>query len=159
MELSLGMNSLTPDHHFYVDQGTNARLRIVLIAIGDKLVEAGVLDDPEDVMYLRYNELRRLMADQAAFDAPSWCPTAATPARRPPSGVHPRGSAPPKTALEFPYNALWGFPEKFYAGEPATTGRFTAWPPLPAWSRDPRASSPPWTSSIRFSTARSSSVG
>ena len=27
-----------------------------------------------------------------------------------------------QTALEFPYNALWGFPEKFYAGEPSTTG-------------------------------------
>jgi phosphohistidine swiveling domain-containing protein len=123
LELSLGMNSLTPDHHFYVDQGTNARLRVVLIAIGDKLVEAGVLDDPEDVMYLRYNELRRLMADQAAFDAPELVSDRrdareAAAERRPPSWV---GTAT-KTALEFPYNALWGFPEKFYAGEPATTG-------------------------------------
>jgi pyruvate,water dikinase len=123
LELSLGMNSLTPDHHFYVDQGTNARLRVVLIAIGDKLVEAGVLDDPEDVMYLRYNELRRLMADQAAFDAPELVSERrdareAAAERRPPSWV---GTAT-KTALEFPYNALWGFPEKFYAGEPATTG-------------------------------------
>ena len=25
-------------------------------------------------------------------------------------------------ALDFPYNALWGFPDKFYAGEPSTTG-------------------------------------
>jgi phosphohistidine swiveling domain-containing protein len=123
LELSLGMNSLTPDHHFYVDQGTNARLRVVLIAIGDKLVEAGVLDDPEDVMYLRYNELRRLMADQAAFDAPELVSDRrdareAAAERRPPSWV---GTAT-KTALEFPYNALWGFPEKFHAGEPATTG-------------------------------------
>jgi pyruvate,water dikinase len=123
LELSLGMNSLTPDHHFYVDQGTNARLRVVLIAIGDKLVESSVLDDPEDVMYLRYNELRRLMADQAAFDAPELVSDRrdareAAAERRPPSWV---GTAT-KTALEFPYNALWGFPEKFYAGEPATTG-------------------------------------
>ena len=123
LELSLGMNSLTPDHHFYVDQGTNARLRVVLIAIGDKLVEARVLDDPEDVMYLRYNELRRLMADQAAFDAPELVSDRrdareAAAERRPPSWV---GTAT-KTALKFPYNALWGFPEKFYAGEPATTG-------------------------------------
>ena len=34
LDLSLGMNPLTPDHHFYIDQGTNARLRIALIAIG-----------------------------------------------------------------------------------------------------------------------------
>ena len=31
---------------------------ILLIAIGEKLVDAGTLDDPEDVMFLRYNELR-----------------------------------------------------------------------------------------------------
>ena len=43
MELALGMNPLTPDHHFYIDQGTNARLRIVLLAIGNRLTEANVL--------------------------------------------------------------------------------------------------------------------
>src|SRR5947199_354384 len=63
LELSLGMNPLTPDHHFFVDQGTNARLRIAAIAIGRKLAHAGVLDDPEDTVFLRYNELRRLMAE------------------------------------------------------------------------------------------------
>src|SRR5207302_7797290 len=69
LELSLRMNPLTPDHHFYIDQGTNARLRILLIAIGKKLIEAGLLDDPEDVMYLRYNELRLLMTNPASVDA------------------------------------------------------------------------------------------
>src|SRR5919199_279220 len=59
--LSLRMNPLTPDHHFYIDQGTDARVRLVLIAIGKKLVEAGLIDGPEDVMFLRYNELRVLM--------------------------------------------------------------------------------------------------
>ena len=123
LDLSLGMNPLTPDHHFYVDQGTNARLRIVLIAIGRKLAEAGALDDPEDVMYLRYNELRLLMADQGAFDARELVSDRRdaredAAERRPPSWV---GTAT-KTALDFPYNALWGFPDKFYAGEPATTG-------------------------------------
>jgi phosphohistidine swiveling domain-containing protein len=123
LDLSLGMNPLTPDHHFYVDQGTNARLRVVLIEIGRKLTDAGVLDDAEDVMYLRYNELRRLMADPEALDAKElvsdrrdYREDAAE--RRPPSWV---GTAT-KTALDFPYNALWGFPEKFYAGEPSTTG-------------------------------------
>ena len=117
------MNPLTPDHHFYIDQGTNARLRIALIAIGRKLTDAGVLDDAEDVMYLRYNELRLLMADQGAFDAKElvsdrrdYREDAAE--RRPPSWV---GTAT-QTALDFPYNALWGFPEKFHAGEPSTTG-------------------------------------
>src|SRR5215204_2427716 len=68
LDLSLRMNPLTPDHHFYIDQGTNARVRLVLIAIGKKLVEAGVLDDPEDVMFLRYNELRVLMFNPDEID-------------------------------------------------------------------------------------------
>src|SRR6185503_18164960 len=67
LELSLGMNPLTPDHHFFVDQGTNARLRLAVIAIGRKLAAAGVLADAEDVVFLRYNEVRLLLADQAAL--------------------------------------------------------------------------------------------
>ena len=123
LERSLSMNPLTPDHHFYIDQGTNARLRLVLIAIGEKLVDAGTLDDAEDVMYLRYNELRLLMADQEALDARGLIGDRRDARedafeKRPPSWV---GTAT-QTALDFPYNALWGFPEKFHAGEPATTG-------------------------------------
>ena len=123
LDLSLNMNPLTPDHHFYVDQGTNARLRLALIAIGRKLGGAGVLEDAEDVMYLRYNELRLLMADQGALDAKELVSDRRdareeAAERRPPSWV---GTAT-KTALEFPYNALWGFPEKFHAGEPSTSG-------------------------------------
>ena len=123
LDLSLNMNPLTPDHHFYVDQGTNARLRLALIAIGRKLADGGVLDDAEDVMYLRYNELRLLMADQGALDAKELVSDRRdareeAAERRPPSWV---GTAT-QTALDFPYNALWGFPEKFHAGEPATSG-------------------------------------
>ena len=123
LERSLSMNPLTPDHHFYIDQGTNARLRLLLIAIGEKLVESSTLDDAEDVMFLRYNELRLLMADQEAFDAREVVGDRRDARedafeKRPPSWV---GTAT-QTALDFPYNALWGFPEKFHAGEPSTTG-------------------------------------
>ena len=123
LDLSLGMNPLTPDHHFYIDQGANARVRLVAIAIGRKLVEAGALDDPEDVIFLHYNELRLLMADQGAFDARELVSDRRDEQeeayeRRPPSWA---GTAT-EEALAFPYNALWGFPDKFYAGEPATTG-------------------------------------
>jgi phosphohistidine swiveling domain-containing protein len=123
LERSLSMNPLTPDHHFYIDQGTNARLRLLLIAIGRKLVEVGALDDAEDVMFLRYNELRLLMADQEAFDARDLVGDRRDARedafeKRPPSWV---GTAT-QTALDFPYNALWGFPDKFHAGEPSTTG-------------------------------------
>ena len=40
-EINLRMAPLTPDHHFYIDQGANAHVRLVLMAIGRKLVEAG----------------------------------------------------------------------------------------------------------------------
>jgi phosphohistidine swiveling domain-containing protein len=123
LDLSLGMNPLTPDHHFYVDQGTNARLRVAVIAIGRKLVEAGALADPEDVVYLRYNELRRLMADPEAFDAQDLVSDRRDDRedayeKRPPAWL---GTAT-EGALAFPYAGLWGFPERFYAGEPSTTG-------------------------------------
>ena len=68
-EVNLRMAPLTPDHHFYIDQGANAHVRLVLIAIGRKLVENGRLDQPDDVMFLRYNELRALIGDPTAIDA------------------------------------------------------------------------------------------
>jgi phosphohistidine swiveling domain-containing protein len=124
LDRSLSMNPLTPDHHFYIDQGTNARLRLAVIAIGRRLVDAGVLADAEDVVFLHYNEVRLLLADQSALgdvqelvsDRRDEHEDAAE--RRPPSWV---GTAT-EEALAFPYAALWGFPEKFHAGEPATTG-------------------------------------
>src|SRR5439155_9812996 len=123
LNLSLRMNPLTPDHHFYIDQGTNARLRIVLIVIGKKLVQAGLLDDPEDVMYLRYNELRLLMTNPASVDAQTLVSQRRDERERA-YHIRPRewvGTAT-KTALAFPYNALWGFPEKFYKEPPKKTG-------------------------------------
>jgi pyruvate,water dikinase len=115
LDMALNMNPLTPDHHFYVDQGTNARVRYVLIAIGRKLVERGDIDDPEDVMHLRYNELRVLMADASSIDARSIV-SERRDEREEAFRIRPRewiGTAT-QTALDFPYNGLWGFPEKFY---------------------------------------------
>lgn len=123
LNLSLRMNPLTPDHHFYIDQGTNARLRLVLIAIGKKLAQAGLLDDAEDVMYLRYNELRLLMTNPDAVAARELV-SQRRDEHEEASQIRPRewvGTAT-KVALDFPYNALWGFPEKFYREPPKKTG-------------------------------------
>ncbi|HEY7417245.1 MAG TPA: hypothetical protein VH593_18825, partial [Ktedonobacteraceae bacterium] len=123
LNLSLRMNPLTPDHHFYIDQGTNARLRLVLIAIGKKLVQAGHIDDPEDVVYLRYNELRLLMTNPPAIDARTLV-SHRRDEREQAFATRPRewvGTAT-KTALAFPYNDLWGFPAKFYREPPKKTG-------------------------------------
>jgi pyruvate,water dikinase len=51
-----------------MDQGTYARVRLVLIAIGRKLVASGSLDEPDDVMYLKYEELRQLAANAPSID-------------------------------------------------------------------------------------------
>ena len=119
LDLSLRMNPLTPDHHFFIDQGTNARVRLAAVAIGRKLVEAGVLDEPDDVVYLRYNELRLLTADPQAFDARSLVSDRRDEReeqalRRPPAWI---GTAT-EEALAFPYLSLWGFPEKFHRPPP-----------------------------------------
>jgi pyruvate,water dikinase len=123
LDLQMKMAPLTPDHHFYIDQGTNARLRLLLVAIGRRLVEEGALDGPEDTVFLGYNELRRLLADPRAFDAKATV-SGRRDDREAAYAIRPRewvGTAT-KVALDFPYNGLWGFPEKFYREPPSPTG-------------------------------------
>jgi pyruvate,water dikinase len=119
LELSLRMNPLTPDHHFFIDQGTNARVRLAAVAIGRKLVEADALEEPDDVVYLRYNELRLLSADPQAFNAKELVSERRDERERqalvrPPQWI---GTAT-EAALGFPYWSLWGFPEKFHRPPP-----------------------------------------
>lgn len=123
LDQSLKMNPLTPDHHFYIDQGTNARLRTVLIAIGRKFVEADIIDDAEDINFLRYNELRQLVGDPKAHDAREIIADRRdeyeeATTKRPPDWI---GTAT-EEALSFPYAGLWGFPEKFYREPPKKAG-------------------------------------
>lgn len=123
LDQSLKMNPLTPDHHFYIDQGTNARLRTVLIALGHKLVAADILDDAEDIAFLHYNELRSLVGDPSAYDARELVSDRRddhedATSKRPPDWV---GTATDE-ALAFPYASLWGFPEKFYRKPPTKSG-------------------------------------
>ena len=114
-DINLKMAPLTPDHHFYIDQGTNAHLRVVLISIGRKLVQEGALDEPDDVIFLTYNELRYLLGDLENFDARSIVKTRRAE-RAKSEMIKPRdwiGTAT-KSQLEFPYLSLWGFPERLY---------------------------------------------
>ncbi len=112
-EINLQMAPLTPDHHFYIDQGTHQHTRVVLICIGRKLVEMGLLNEPDDVIYLKYNELRYLMGDPSLLDAKAIvAERRATRAKhekiRPPDFI---GTAT-EDQMQFPYLNLWGFPEK-----------------------------------------------
>ena len=114
-DINLKMAPLTPDHHFYIDQGTNAHLRVVLICIGRKLVQEGVLDEEDDVIFLTYNELRYLLGDLENFDARSIVKERRAE-RVEQEAIRPRdwiGTAT-ESQLEFPYLGLWGFPEKLY---------------------------------------------
>jgi pyruvate,water dikinase len=122
-DTNLRMAPLTPDHHFYIDQGANAHVRLVLIELGRKLVEDGRLDQPDDVMFLRYNELRMLIGDATAVDARGLVASRraereASTALQPPNWI---GTATP-SQLAFPYLVNWGYPERFHQGRPAAEG-------------------------------------
>jgi pyruvate,water dikinase len=109
------MAPLTPDHHFYIDQGANAHLRLVLMEVGRKLIEAGRLDQPDDVMFLRYNELRSLIGSALAIAAREIVASRRLE-REAAERLHPRdwiGTVTP-SQLAFPYLVNWGYPDRFY---------------------------------------------
>ena len=113
--VNLRMAPLTPDHHFYIDQGANAHLRLVLLLVGGKLVEAGRLDEPDDVLFLRYNELRGLIGSAAALDARGTV-AARRRGRDAAAQIQPRdwvGTVTP-SQLAFPYLVNWGYPDRFH---------------------------------------------
>jgi pyruvate,water dikinase len=123
-EINLKMAPLTPDHHFYIDQGANAHVRLVLIAIGEKLVEMGVLDQPDDVIFFRYNGLREFIGNPTGIDGRAIVAAARerwTAANK----VVPKDWVGTVTAtqLAFPYLNLWGFPDKFYRSSEIEYGK------------------------------------
>ena len=113
--VNLRMAPLTPDHHFYIDQGANAHVRLVLIAVGRKLVELGRLDQPDDVMFLRYNELRSLIGSETAIPARELVATRRAE-REAAQRLRPRDWVGTATAsqLAFPYLVNWGYPDRFH---------------------------------------------
>ena len=114
-DINLRMAPLTPDHHFYIDQGANAHLRMALLLCGRKLVEQGALDDAGDVVYFKYNELRVFMGNPSGMDGKGLVAQRKVEREkaytfRPKEWI---GTCTP-TQLAFPYLNLWGFPDKFY---------------------------------------------
>jgi len=123
-EINLKMAPLTPDHHFYIDQGANAHVRLVLIALGEKLVEMGVLDRPDDVIMFRYNELRAFVGNPTGIDGRAIV-AAARAKWQAALKVRPKDWVGTVTAtqLAFPYLNLWGFPDKFYRSKEQEHGK------------------------------------
>jgi pyruvate,water dikinase len=123
-EINLKMAPLTPDHHFYIDQGANAHVRLVLVAIGEKLVEMGKLDKADDVVMFRYNQLRAFIGDPDSMDGRAIA-AAAREKWHAAEAVQPKdwvGTAT-ETQLAFPYLNLWGFPDKFHRSKERITGQ------------------------------------
>lgn len=115
LKLALDMTPLTPNHHFYFDQGTHARVRMVFLEIGKKLKQLGMINEPDDIFFLKYNELREIASNPKAFDA-----KAKIAERRKEWNEQLKltpldwiGTATQWAAYEEPYIvALWGFPDK-----------------------------------------------
>lgn len=113
MELAIKMAPLTPNHHFYMDQGTYARVRLVFMAIGRKLVENKVFVQPDDIFFLKYEELRIIAADPSAFDSRKLIKERRT-AREKAYSVRPRlwiGTISEWSLYGEPYKTNWGWPD------------------------------------------------
>lgn len=122
LHLNLSMLPLTADHHFYFDQGTYARMRLVLLAVGRKMTKEGLLDDPEDIMLLEYEQLRRYVGNPKGYDGRALI-KAAREAMEASRAVTPRdwvGTVTQQNMYEEPYHTLWGYPEKFERERKAT---------------------------------------
>jgi pyruvate,water dikinase len=122
LEAALRMTPLTPDHHFYMDQGTYARVRLVFLAIGREMVRQGVLDQPDDVLFLRYHELRVLSANFSAFDARNLVRERRS-TRAEAFQKRPRlwaGTITSWSLYEEPYKSLWGWPNVYLREKEAT---------------------------------------
>ena len=115
LDLNLRMLPLTPDHHFYFDQATYARMRLVLLAVARKMVKEGLLDDPEDIMFLEYEQLRRYVGDPQNYPGRKLIADAKA-ADEEARKIKPRdwvGTVTQWNMYEEPYHSLWGYPEKF----------------------------------------------
>ncbi|MBZ4688595.1 MAG: PEP-utilizing enzyme mobile region [Clostridiales bacterium] len=115
LNLALKMAPLTPDHHFYIDQGTYARMRMVFKEIGKALTKAGTLEDPEDIFMLKYGEIRAIAVDPQDFDVKSLVKERRQ-SMEDAKKITPRewiGTVSEWSLYQEPYKSLWGWPEKF----------------------------------------------
>ena len=115
LKLATKMMPLTPDHHFYLDQGTFGRMRLVLIAIGRRLVKEGLLRNAEDIMYLEYDQLRAYIACPEGYDGKGIIKKARLEWEQA-HQIRPRdwvGTVTHWSMYEEPYHTLWGWPQRF----------------------------------------------
>ncbi len=127
VELATRMMPLTPDHHFYMDQGTFSRMRLVLLAVARRMVKEGLLKDAEDIMFLEYDQLRAYVANPDGYDGQAVI-KAGRGAYDKAHQIRPRGWVGTVThwaMYEEPYHTLWGWPQRWeraQAGEDVIEG-------------------------------------
>jgi phosphohistidine swiveling domain-containing protein len=115
IELATRMMPLTPNHHFYMDQGTFARMRLVLMAVGRRMVKEGLLRTPEDIMFLEYDQLRAYVANPTGYDGQAIIKEARR-AYEKAHQVRPHdwvGTVTHWSMYEEIYHTLWGWPERW----------------------------------------------
>lgn len=133
LDLATRMMPLTPDHHFYMDQGTFARTRLALMAVGRKMVKEGLLRNAEDIMFLEYDQLRAYVGNPKSDSTPAGFDGQGVikQARRDWEKAHnirPRewvGTVTQWSMYQEPYHTLWGWPERWdraTAGEEVVEG-------------------------------------
>lgn len=115
LDLCVKMAPLTPDHHFYIDQGIYSHMRVMFVQIGKAFVRAGILEDPEDIFLLKYDEIRCAgTSDYPVKELVKTRRAEMEEARK----RHPRewyGTATEWQVYNEPYKTLWGYPQKFEA--------------------------------------------
>ena len=122
-------------HHFYIDQGANAHMRLVLLAVGQKLVEAGGSTSPTTSCSCATTSCgcssETPMPSTRGRSSDATCRAG----RR--SNVQPRdwiGTVTP-TQLAFPYLVNWGYPERFEREQSDDERQITGIAGSPARSR------------------------
>lgn len=116
LHLCVQMAPITPDHHFYLDQGIFSHMRLMFLGIGKMYVKAGILDDPEDIFMLGYNDVRCAGVDPnypaKEIAAKNRAEMEAAKKREPREWY---GTATYWQGYEEPYKTLWGYPQRFEA--------------------------------------------
>ena len=86
-----------------------------LYQIGKALVRAGILDDPEDIFMLKYDEIRcTATSNYPVRELVKTRREEMEAARK----IHPQewyGTATEWSVYQEPYKSLWGYPQKFEA--------------------------------------------
>lgn len=115
LERCVQLAPITPDHHFYIDQGIYSRMRLAFLQIGKAMVKAGILDDAEDIFMLKYDEIRSTCcSDYPVREFVKTRRAEMEAARK----RHPQewyGTATEWQVYNEPYKGLWGYPHKFEA--------------------------------------------